>query len=167
MRQLQGNSHLAEDVTQAVFILLARKVASLRRDVVLREWLFITTRYAAKNALKMEARRRYHERHAAAQRQDLAATESSPQQMIPLLDEAIARLRSSERAGVLLSFFDNKTYREVGQTLGVSEEAARKRVARAVQKMRDFFVSRGVTVPSAMVVTSVRLNDISNANWAL
>jgi hypothetical protein len=97
----------------------------------------------------MEARRRYHERHAAAQRQDSIAPEPAAPPLLPLLDEAIARLRGSERAGILLSFFDNKTYREVGQSLGVSEEAARKRVARAVQKLREFFASRGVAVPSA------------------
>src|SRR4051812_37164797 len=59
LRQTRGDPHLAEDVTQAVFILFAQKAARLRNDVILRDWLFITTRYAAKNAMKTQARRRY------------------------------------------------------------------------------------------------------------
>jgi RNA polymerase sigma factor (sigma-70 family) len=147
LRQTSRDVHLAEDVTQAVFILLASKARSIGEGGMLRSWLFSTTRYAAANALKMQARRCYHERHAAAQRQDQASMmPSTPNPLLPLLDEAIAHLGGTDRAGVLLSFFDNKTFREVGAALGVSEEAARKRVTRAVGKLRSFFASRGVTV---------------------
>ncbi|CAN5548372.1 hypothetical protein BH09PLA1_BH09PLA1_29470 [soil metagenome] len=160
LRQANWDSHLAEDITQAVFILLARKAGKLRHDVILRDWLFVTTRYAAKNALKIEARRRYHEHRAAAERETASrAAEIAPlrDQLAPLIDEAVARLSSLDRAGVLLSFFDNKTYREVGESLGVSEEAARKRIGRAVEKMLSFFASRGVTIDSAGVAVSSAL----------
>lgn len=158
IRQARFDCHLAQDITQAVFILLARKAPKLRDDVILRDWLFLTTRYAAKNALKLEARRRYHEQRAAMER-DRTTEEPEPlrDQLMPLIDEAVARLNSTDRAGVLLSFFDNKTYREVGVTLGVSEEAARKRVGRAIEKMRAFFAARGVRVEraaGAIVVSS-------------
>ena len=150
VRQAHFDRELAQDITQAVFILLARKAPKLRDDVILRDWLFVTTRYAAKNALKIEARRRYHEQRAAKQREaQTAESDSLRDQLMPLIDEAVSRLSSIDRAGVLLSFFDNKTYREVGAKLGVSEEAARKRVGRAIDKMRAFFASRGVRIDGA------------------
>ncbi|MBC8104946.1 MAG: sigma-70 family RNA polymerase sigma factor [Anaerolineae bacterium] len=158
VRQANFDRHLAQDITQAVFILLARKAGKLRHDVILRDWLFVTTRYAARNALKIEARRRYHERRAAAERSHaIDSNDVAPlrERLAPLIDEAVARLSSADRAGVLLNFFDNKTYREVGEQLGVSEEAARKRVGRAIDKMRSFFAARGVTVDSAAGAVAV------------
>jgi RNA polymerase sigma factor (sigma-70 family) len=158
VRQANWDRHLAEDITQAVFILLARKAGQLRSGVILRDWLFVTTRYAVNNALKIEARRKFHERRAAMEKSAVSdAHEISPlrDRLISLIDEAVARLNTADRAGVLLSFFDNKTYREVGEALGVSEEAARKRVVRAIEKMRSFFASRGVTIDDANGVVAV------------
>ena len=175
VRQTRGDAHQAEDVTQAVFILLAQRADTIRlrpsarpgATASLQSWLFVTTRYAAANAIKMQSRRRYHERHAARQR--TAERERDARQpvnaagagatggderdpwpaLLPLLDEAVAGLSEPDRTGVLLSFFDNKTFREVGAAMGVSEEAARKRVGRAVEKLRGFFAARGVPVGSA------------------
>ena len=162
LRQARFDSHLAQDITQAVFILLARKSGTferkLRANVNLRDWLFVTTRYVAKNALKMAApttisRATRGGGACNARVGDSSDDRRSPSplrdQLSPMIDEAIARLSSSDRAGVLLSFFDNKTYREVGMSLGVSEDAARKRVNRAIDKMRAFFASRGVAVDGA------------------
>src|SRR5688572_17661076 len=91
LRQVR-NVHLAEDITQAVFIILSNKADKIRSDLMLRDWLFVTTRYAVKNALRSEARRRYHERTAAARRSErVEDDQQSPLvQLSPLLDEGIA-----------------------------------------------------------------------------
>jgi RNA polymerase sigma factor (sigma-70 family) len=164
VRQVRDDVHLAEDVAQAVFILLATRGARIRLSrpgATLQSWLFITTRFAAANALKMRARRRYHERHAAKRRaaaHDPTTRDDPWPSMAPLLDEAIARLSETDRSGVLLRFFSNKTFRQVGAALGMSEEAARKRVRRAVGKMRSFFASRGVAVSGGALMTALAVN---------
>ena len=150
VRARRATAHLADDITQAVFIVLAQKASKIRSDVMLRDWLFVTTRYAAKNALRMERRRAHHERIAAARRAEAIApaNETMLDQLSPLLDEGIASLGESERRGVLMSFFDDLPFREIGRAFGISEDAARKRVGRAVDKLRRFFVARGLTIDS-------------------
>ena len=158
VRARSGCAHLADDITQAVFILLANKATTLRSDVMLRDWLFLTTRYAARNAMRADARRKHHERIAAARRAETiaAASGSLLDELSPMLDEGIASLRAADRRGVLMSFFDNLTFREVGRALGVSEDAARKRVARAVEKLRAFFDSRGIAVDAMTLSGELR-----------
>ena len=155
LRQTHGDKHLAEDVTQAVFVILSRKVHQMKRGTLLHGWLFTTTRYAAANAGKMRKRRIHHERVAAGMRRE--AVEPEPVEAVtPLLDEALADLREPERCAILLSYFGGKTYREVGAQIGTSEEGARKRVERAVNRMRDFFAKRGVAVSGAAVAATLK-----------
>src|SRR5687768_11814169 len=148
LRQTRGDAHLAEDVTQAVFVILARKVHRMNPDTLLHGWLFTTARYAAANAMKMSKRRTHHERIAAGMRSEQVepARSAADDALAPLLDEALADLREADRCAVLLSYFANKTYREVGVEVGTTEEGARKRVERAVARMRQFFARRGVAV---------------------
>src|SRR5882724_11949692 len=126
LRQVK-DSALAEDVCQAVFTLLARKAASLREETILSGWLFRTTRFVAGRALRTEARRQRRERDAVAMQQ-LSLPDDAWRRIAPDLDEALARLGETDRNAVLLRFFEGENHRQVGVALGISEEAAKKRV---------------------------------------
>jgi RNA polymerase sigma factor (sigma-70 family) len=150
------DAHLAEDVTQAVFVILSRKVRNLKRGTLLHAWLFTTTRYAARNALRMQTRRTHHETKAAATAPvSVEKTDQVPVSVDAELDDAIAALGEMDRSAVLLSYFGGKNWREVGEAIGSSEDAARKRVSRAVTQMRAFFVRRGLHVSTAAVAAGL------------
>ena len=111
-------------MAQAVFILLARKAASLGRETVLPSWLYRTTCYVASSALRSERRRQERE-HQAYMHSTLEKTahESIWDEMVPLLDEAMARLRQPDRDALVLRYFENKSLQEVGAALGLQERA--------------------------------------------
>ena len=149
LRELH-DPELAQDVTQAVFLLLARTALSFRSRTALPGWLFRTARFASQNARTRELRRRKYEEKAAMERHPQARTDSAAWEDIePTLNQSLAALGEAERDCILLRFFQGLTFAETGAALGLSEEAARKRVTRALDKMRRFFGKSGVIVPGA------------------
>ncbi|MGC4030342.1 MAG: sigma-70 family RNA polymerase sigma factor [Tepidisphaeraceae bacterium] len=159
-RRQVGAGHLAEEVTQATFVLLMRKADRLPEGTVVAGWLYKAARYAAANALCADLRRRKHERKAAEMaQQQPSPTSSAWANVAPHLDEAIARLRPAERSAVVLRFLERRSMAEVGAAMGVSEHAAQMRVSRALEKMRQFFARRGV----AMSATALGVLVISHA----
>jgi len=147
--RMVGDADLAQDVTQAVFLVLVRKAATLERKPV-NAWLFGVTRFAAKHALRDRARRRRHERLAAMMIGQTNKTQNRQtwQAVAPLLDELVGCLNPSDRRAVLLRFYQGKSMAQVGEALDVSEDAAKKRVAKAVKRLRELLDGRGIKVPA-------------------
>src|ERR1035437_2128219 len=158
-----GNPHHAEEITQAVFIILARKAGSLRRGTVLSGWLYQTARLTAANFVKGEIRRHRREQEAYMQSNLNEPDAVAWEQIAPLLDEAMGRLGETDRNAVVLRFFENKSAQEVAAKLKLNEAAAHKRVNRAVEKLRTFFAKRGVALSATLIAGAVSANSVQAA----
>ena len=170
-----GDAALAEEITQAVFIILARKAATLGDKVVLAGWLCRTARYVSANALTIQRRRQRREQEAYMQTILNSGGDASSQtihdesgrQIAPLLDAALARLGGKDHDAIVLRFFENKELIHVGAALGVSEDAAKKRVSRALEKLRKYFTQRGVSSTTEIIAGTISANSIQVAPVAL
>ncbi|HWC61076.1 MAG TPA: sigma-70 family RNA polymerase sigma factor [Verrucomicrobiae bacterium] len=141
-----GNHHQAQEIAQAVFVILARKARSLGPKTVLAGWLFQTARLTAKNHMRAEIRRTHREQEAYIQSNHSEDSSEAWRQIVPLLNELVGSLREKERNAIVLRFLEGKEYKEVAATMGGSEAAAQMRVSRALEKLRGMFAKRGVTV---------------------
>ena len=145
-----GNVAQAEEVTQTVFIRLAKAVPDLRSDAELAAWLHRTTVYASIDTWRSEMRRRNREEHAAAMQ--LEADENSTWNAVsPVLDELLNELNDAERQVILLRFFERRSMRDLGLALGISEDAAKMRVSRAMEHLRSMCGERGVICGAALL----------------
>jgi RNA polymerase sigma factor (sigma-70 family) len=161
-RRLLGDATLAEEVTQSVFCLLARKAPGLTGCVSLSGWLYRSTVNLAAQALRTELRRRRHEQEAALMNTYESPGEELWTQLAPHLDAAMRQLGETDRHAVLLRYFERKPMRDVGEALGVSEAAAKMRVGRAVERLRTMLAKRGVAC-SAVALTTVLTEQAATA----
>ena len=156
--------HLAEDVTQGAFVALARSAPQLTERAVLSGWLHRTAQNIAAQTVRTDVRRRAREQEAAAMN-ELLATEPDAawEHIAPHLDAALGELSEADRDALMLRYFERKSAQEMAQVLGVSDEAAQKRVSRAVERLREFFAQRGVTVGASGLVVVISANAVQAA----
>ncbi len=154
LRRLDGNAALAEETAQEIFVALARAAHRWQDGAVLAGWLYVATRHAAANTRRRETRRRRREEAVSRLPADPdAAADSEWAQLRPQLDEVMDELATADRDAVLLRFFEQRSYGEIGAALRVSEDAARVRVGRALDKLRLALGRRGITSTGAALGT--------------
>ena len=165
LRQVRS-PQLAEEIAQSVFADLARDAGKLNNATggtpVLTPWLYSVTRRTAIDAIRKESRRQLREQ-IAVEMNDMNATANEWTQIEPLLDDAMAALDETDRSVILLRYFENKNLREVGESLKISDDAAQKRVSRAVERLREFFSKRNVTVGASGLAVSISANAVQSA----
>lgn len=158
------DAHLAQDVTQATFVALAQNAQQLTNHAVLSGWLHRTAQNLASKTVRTDVRRRAREQEAVAMNELLSAhSEVSWEQIAPHLDTALSELSEPERDAVILRYFEKKSAAEIGSTIGISSEAAQKRVSRAVERLREFFAKRGVSVGAGGLVVVISANAVQAA----
>lgn len=162
LRQVNGDGHLARDVAQTVFIDLVRKAGSLADRENLAGWLYTSAHFAAAKAVRGENRRRNREETFMREPTNENAPDADWEKIRPALDDAMHELNEADRAAILLRYFENRQFVEVGARLGLNENAARMRVERALEKLRVVFAQRGITT-AATLASVISVNAIQTA----
>ena len=162
LRQVR-DMHLAEEITQTVFIILARKAGSLTSKTVISGWLYRTARYASAKALTMQRRRQHREREAYMRAQLNETDSDAWMQIEPVLDTAMAHLGEKDHNAVVLRFFEGRNFKDISATLGTTEAGAKMRVNRALEKLRRFFTTRGLTFSAAAIAGAISANSVQAA----
>lgn len=153
---------LAEEIAQSVFADLAVAAGGLKSGTILAAWLYAVASRTAVDMVRKESRRQMREQ-IAVEMNTVNATADDWTQIAPLLDEAMAALDETDRTAVLLRYFENQSLREVGSNLGISDDAAQKRVSRAVERLREFFSKRKLTVGAAGLAALISANSVQSA----
>ncbi len=158
------DAHLAEDVTQSVFAALAQNARPLAEHPVLSGWLHRTAQNLAANVVRSEVRRRAREQEAVAMNELLAAEPDARwEDIAPQLDAALGELNEADRDALLLRYFERKSAPEMAAVLGISTEAAQKRVTRAVERLRERFCQRNVTIGASGLAAVITANAVQAA----
>jgi RNA polymerase sigma factor (sigma-70 family) len=159
-----GDPHMAEEVTQTVFIILARKARSLSSKTILSGWLCKTARYTASKALTMRRRRQDREQ-AAYMESSLNDTDTARTwlRIEPHLDAAMSQLTQKDHDAVVLRFFEGRNFRDVGAALGTTEPGAKMRVNRALEKLRAIFIKRGVRISAVVIAGAISGHSVQAA----
>ena len=162
-RLVGEDAQAAQDVAQTVFVALADKAKTLPKDVMLGGWLHQHTRFVAGGLMRTERRRQLRERQAAEMNAIEDHSKSNLAQVAPVLDEAIGQLDAEDRIAILLRFFERKDFRSIGDALGSSGDAARKRVDRALEKLHVFLKQRGSTLSAVALGTALAAEAVAAA----
>ncbi len=162
-RRVVGDAELAKDITQSTFIHLAERAASVRDGDALPGWLYRVACNLATSAVRSESRRREREQTAMKLAELDQPDASAWGAVAPMLEEAMQRLNAGEQDAVVLRFLEGKSLREVGLALNLSDDAAQKRVSRALDKMRIHFSRHGVTASAALLGTLLAANSVQAA----
>jgi RNA polymerase sigma factor (sigma-70 family) len=169
LRRVGGDAQLAEDVAQKVFSDLARKAASLTERASLSGWLYVSTNVASAAVVRSERRRKTREAEAHLMETTTASGQSDADwtRLRPVIDDAVIKLKTEEREAIALRFFEQRSFAEVGATLSLTEDAARKRVERALDKLRAILARRGVTSTAAALAVALTTINVTSVPAAL
>ena len=162
-----GNPHAAEEITQAVFVILAKKAEKLRKETILSGWLYQTARLTASSFLRNEIRRTRREQEAYMLS---LSPETEPEfwrEITPLLEDAMGALGEKDRDAIVLRFFEEKSFQEIGLAFGATENAAKKRVAYGLEKLRRYFLKRGVVATVTVIAAVLSANSVQAAPLGL
>jgi len=163
IRLVSGDTQLAQEVAQTVFIDLARTARNLPRSVMLGGWLHRHTRFVAANLLRSERRRRARERQAV----EMSTLQNEPKTDLslvsPVIDEAVDSLGAADRSAIILRFFEQRDLRSVGSALGISENAARMRVNRALERLHSLITKRGAALSATALAGALAAGAVTAA----